>query len=567
MHDRDKTADVHNHTVPLSLFPAGTTTCKAENKQQQGNGPQLGSALGTAVHTTFVCIVVSLVCRYAPCMPIPLKRPISNPHAHPFSSRRNHPATTMPKKASKAENGRARPPTVAVAAVNAAATAAPSSTQTLATLAQLKTSVVGQNLKGKGTLAKYEQMQNNARKWLAGMQEDEVEDENDADADADHAQPADSAGSMEFAPDNAMPDDLAQRRIQFTDPEYKKAFDATPNKYSPAVVSYYMVYKVFVQRRKIGTADSVRAALKHQWDASRTLQGEYPFRGPFEINASTGEVRGNPIHSPEVDDTIKSLRNACGEDGKARTHSIAMSKPNMDKIHEFVRSVCADGKYLDRIASTEERLMRTKCLEFMAFSTLAWTLWLRSFEATKLQRKHLRIGLEDPGSFNTPYIEIRIENRKGWQNKLNKREQDLRSGTYKLCPQPDMPSCDAYRWLTLWITYLETIVYGRPLDPDDYLFPSNGAHGLRVGDHLSHDDVQKLLDYFTEGAKLPKPYGNYTTHCWRRGGAQFRFMFAPVGKRWTLDQCRWWGGWAEGEHASSIFAFYKSLLMLVSAIQ
>jgi len=27
-------------------------------------------------------------------------------------------------------------------------------------------------------------------------------------------------------------------------------------------------------------------------------------------------------------------------------------------------------------------------------------------------------------------------------------------------------------------------------------------------------------------------------------------MFAPVGKRWTLQQVRWWGGWAEGEHVS-----------------
>jgi hypothetical protein len=27
-----------------------------------------------------------------------------------------------------------------------------------------------------------------------------------------------------------------------------------------------------------------------------------------------------------------------------------------------------------------------------------------------------------------------------------------------------------------------------------------------------------------------------------------RFMFAAVGRRWTLRQVRWWGGWAEGEH-------------------
>ena len=43
---------------------------------------------------------------------------------------------------------------------------------------------------------------------------------------------------------------------------------------------------------------------------------------------------------------------------------------------------------------------------------------------------------------------------------------------------------------------------------------------------------------------------HFTTHCFRRGGAQYRFMFAPVGQRWTLARIRWWGGWAQGEHVS-----------------
>ena len=42
----------------------------------------------------------------------------------------------------------------------------------------------------------------------------------------------------------------------------------------------------------------------------------------------------------------------------------------------------------------------------------------------------------------------------------------------------------------------------------------------------------------------------YMTHCFRRGGAQYCFMFAPVGQRWTLTRIQWWGGWAQGEHVS-----------------
>lgn len=101
----------------------------------------------------------------------------------------------------------------------------------------------------------------------------------------------------------------------------------------------------------------------------------------------------------------------------------------------------------------------------------------------------------------------------------------------------------------MWRKYLEEMIYHRPLKPDDYLFPAIGANGIvQVGEHVSHDDVQKWIKEFTTGAQLPQANGNFTTHCFRRGGAQYRFMFAPVGRRWTLRQVRWWGGWAEGEH-------------------
>jgi hypothetical protein len=53
----------------------------------------------------------------------------------------------------------------------------------------------------------------------------------------------------------------------------------------------------------------------------------------------------------------------------------------------------------------------------------------------------------------------------------------------------------------------------------------------------------KLINEMAEAAKVPGA-GKFTTHCFRRGGAQYRFMFAPLGQRWTLARVRWWGGWA-----------------------
>ncbi|KAK7059511.1 hypothetical protein R3P38DRAFT_2758932 [Favolaschia claudopus] len=63
---------------------------------------------------------------------------------------------------------------------------------------------------------------------------------------------------------------------------------------------------------------------------------------------------------------------------------------------------------------------------------------------------------------------------------------------------------------------------------------------------MTHDHAQELINKFALGAKINK---TFTTHCLRRGGSQYRFMFAPIGKRWSLSIIRWWGGWAVGEQS------------------
>jgi hypothetical protein len=127
----------------------------------------------------------------------------------------------------------------------------------------------------------------------------------------------------------------------------------------------------------------------------------------------------------------------------------------------------------------------------------------------------------------------------------------LSSGNrYKLYPQPDMPGCDCFFWLLLWLTFLEVAHYGRQLEPDDYIFPAIGANGVvHPREHVSHDTVQAWIHEATAGARISCG-GSFTTHTYRRGGAQWRWMFAPVGKRWTLARVRWWGSWAENENVS-----------------
>lgn len=97
-----------------------------------------------------------------------------------------------------------------------------------------------------------------------------------------------------------------------------------------------------------------------------------------------------------------------------------------------------------------------------------------------------------------------------------------------------------------WLDYLELLL-GRPLRSDDYIFPQVSVNGtVDSARNITANAVQNTIAEWAKAAGLPS-WARFTTHCFRRGGAQYRFMYAPVDERWTLMIIRWWGGWAEGE--------------------
>jgi hypothetical protein len=113
-----------------------------------------------------------------------------------------------------------------------------------------------------------------------------------------------------------------------------------------------------------------------------------------------------------------------------------------------------------------------------------------------------------------------------------------------------------------WLEYLQDEVYGEPLKPDDFIFPALGAHGSTKRDsHIGHDIAQAMINTYAQQAGIDLgPGESFTTHCYQRGGAQYRFMFAPLGQRWSLSALRWWGGWAEGEQVSGSGCCIRCLL-------
>ncbi|KAL0960983.1 hypothetical protein HGRIS_005980 [Hohenbuehelia grisea] len=352
------------------------------------------------------------------------------------------------------------------------------------------------------------------------------------------------------------------------DPEFVEAFNDKPNKYSDKALALFITFKIFHEQKKKATAETIHAAFKRLW---KTADGDM-YRGKWHFDERQACWAGNPADSAEVADVMEAVKHKCGAEGGDRTHSLAMSKDFMDKM--FGWSFRESPTCSDLPCDLATQAIRTKHSEFRAFSSLGWTLWTRNFELVKLKRRHIKFNLEDELCFNQRYDEIHLVDRKGWQRKLN-NEPDLRGNNaifkssccithlvhlanrYRVYDQPSMGACDARKWLHEWVGYLETAIYKRPLEPDDYIFPTMGANGVvQPGEHVTHDIVQKWINEFTSNARLCEGQGgNFSTHCFRRGGAQYQFMFAPVGQRWTLKRVRWWGGWAEGEHRDTLLRY------------
>ena len=95
---------------------------------------------------------------------------------------------------------------------------------------------------------------------------------------------------------------------------------------------------------------------------------------------------------------------------------------------------------------------------------------------------------------------------------------------------------------------MEFVHLQHPLADEDFIFPALGANGIQPGEPVTTDSIQKLLNKAVAGSGLE---GNYSMHCFRRGGAQHWFIHAPDHEKWSMDVVQFWGGWAEGEQVGN----------------
>ncbi|KAF9120917.1 hypothetical protein BGW39_010989 [Mortierella sp. 14UC] len=314
-----------------------------------------------------------------------------------------------------------------------------------------------------------------------------------------------------------------------TEPGWKDAFTKISS-LTPTVLMAYVASKCQGQEGEglsYKTAEGIKSGLKHYF---KTELGCLTDSWTCD---SDGNCTGNPVYEEAFERYLQSLKNRDGRAGTSR-QSLAMTYSDMATLMEHLQ---------DSVTIAE----RTEgfCLLFQAFAATGFTLWTRTEELTRLQMKDIELGLTtDTGS---PYFTITLKFRKTNQADSSK------ANVYQIHPQPDYAPICCYTKLRAWLQWMER--GGRKLHPEDYVFPALDAQGrIKFQEALSPTRVQGWLDLLTnQTGLLARRNGRFTTHCFRRGGAQFRFMFAK--EKWSLKAVKWWGGWSEGEGTGTIMRY------------
>ncbi|KAF6746827.1 hypothetical protein DFP72DRAFT_1150344 [Ephemerocybe angulata] len=398
--------------------------------------------------------------------------------------------------------------------------------------------------KAEPTLKKYGYRWDEFVEWVKQVAQAEAKKEEElrqrrARADADPSE----------APPNEIDDrpiegaDKPKGPTETMDKRFPTCFEGYPTECTSVAMSMFVWDKCMVGKRlTFSTAGQVVAALIAKYDDMYTPHG-YIFRGAWRYDEVLKEFRGNPGRSDRVKDVLNAVKKQ--KDHKERKHARAMSYEDMEAIHKHIQANLPPP-HLSDAASLAKRG------EYLYYSAINSELCL-------LKYKHLEFDAPAkrcPNGQAYERVVVNITYRKNWQRKLDSEELGLEGHIYNIYRQPRTPAIDVLTNLHAWKNFYETHLLRRSLNNEDYLFPHINFSNLTVQpcDTTKYQAINKLIKEMASKAGLPR-HTTYTTHCFRRGGAQYRFMFAPVGERWTLARIRWWGGWAESEKGDTLIKY------------
>jgi hypothetical protein len=191
------------------------------------------------------------------------------------------------------------------------------------------------------------------------------------------------------------------------------------------------------------------------------------------------------------------------------------------------------------------------------------SVYSRSTSLVTLLQRMARVIWSSSWFFGKP-TKMRVMVSAIWHSRLHTLTQmrHLKAQRYMIPQEAGIePHLDCYTHTDNWLNHLESLM-GRPLHDCDFLFPAIASTGkLKIGEKISRTGFETFMTEIIECSGVLKGRnGKFTTHCFRRGGAQYRFMWAK--RKWSLKAIKWWGGWSSGERVGFEVLFMFSSFSL-----
>jgi integrase len=332
----------------------------------------------------------------------------------------------------------------------------------------------------------------------------------------------------------------------------------------PGVIAAYIHHLATINTSQ-WPAEKLRAALSWHYTKPEMLTGGHPHdRWTIETTADgRHEPRGNPARSAMISQILAGLSKVKKRE-RTPTRASPMSLPMLSRMLTYLES---DDMFNETMRSW-----------FAAVCSLCFFGMCRINEVLMMKRGDIQLGLQRKSRKTREVIRygfFTIRDRKTDHDPLASR-------TYSLHHLPkEEHAAEALTHVDRWFVFASSQLHHKWCQ-DDFAFPSlmkipRGSTkrkrfrtsdsdssafakvAVKWGSAMSDNNFTQILNIVADAAGISRNLlGDevwFTSHCFRRGGAQYRFMFAPEKRRWSLKLVKWWAGWAQNEQAETVVRY------------
>ncbi|KAG6819855.1 hypothetical protein H0H93_007999 [Arthromyces matolae] len=322
--------------------------------------------------------------------------------------------------------------------------------------------------------------------------------------------------------------------------DVRASLRSNPNHLSVTMLKEYTSERCINQGCGYSTAAGIQGAFSWLWKNSGDgYSGAYIYREDIG-------VCGNPTAAESFKELIHAL--ARREKETVRNHAEAFTYPDTIQLFAWSFSAFSEEELRDFLKKLPQDNVSLAFVllhaRIRAIVSLCWTLWLRIGELINLQWKNFEFTV---GKNGRPCMVVHVINRKN----SNNGNPDLQDTTYKLYEGDDKPEAlQAYKHVKQYIELIQA--YSGKFTENDYVFCSIRRHTIYKNKRTCYTSMLEFVRKITKDAGLE---ADYTTHCFRRGGAAWRFIHAPPEFLWGLIRCQLWGGWKQGERIGTMLKY------------